>query len=207
MSNQRKKGTVTKAGKGKFSYYIVLDDNGFYFNTKFEPKCGEGDVVGIEYEPKGDSRGNVKKITVLQDNSGGYQKANSESSGGGRSSGSGGASSTGGSNRNAGAGNRNESIVFQHSQEMAIRAATIVLAQGAYAVSGKTDAKRLQVEALIDTLTVKFYRDALDPENSNLVKEYRKIESDSKGGDDSSNDEESWDDDEKGGDDDWDSWE
>jgi hypothetical protein len=65
----------------------------------------------------------------------------------------------------------------------------------------------LRGQALIDTLTVKFYRDALDPENSNLVKEYRKIESDSKGGDDSSNDEESWDDDEKGGDDDWDSWE
>ena len=86
------KGTVTRAGKGKFSYFVQLDGNDFYYNTKFEPPCGEGDVVGIEFEQKGPSRGNIKKIKVLTDNSGGYSSSNSErkqqSSGGGSSTGS-----------------------------------------------------------------------------------------------------------------------
>ena len=44
------KGTVARCGKGKYSYFIVLDEkDGFYFNTKYEPMCGVGDVVGIEY--------------------------------------------------------------------------------------------------------------------------------------------------------------
>jgi hypothetical protein len=199
MSLSKVKGTVTKAGKGQYSYYLQLDGNDFYYNTKFEPKAGEGDVVGIEFEKKGPSRGQINKCKVLEDNSGGYQASNSEKTGGGKSFGTRN-SSTG---KAASGNSRNESIVLQHSQEMACRAAEIILAQEAYAVKGKPDAKFLQVEALIDQLTVKFYKDAIDPLNSALLKEAEEIEDDAEGGGD-----DSWDDDdsESNDGDGWDDW-
>jgi hypothetical protein len=197
----RVKGTVTRAGKGKFSYFVQLDGDDFYYNTKFEPKCGEGDVVGIDFEKKGPSRGQINQCKVLEDNSGGYQASNSEKKGGGKSFSSGSSAS----GKTSGGNNRNESIVFQHSQEMAIRSAEIILAQEAYAVKGKADAKYLQVEALIDQLTVKFYEDALDPEKSNLLKEYRKIKSDA-GGDGEEGGDWDGDEEEKSEGDGWDDW-
>ena len=51
----RKKGTVEKVGKSKFSFYIRLDNDTRYFNTKFEPKCGVGDTVGLEFVEKGET--------------------------------------------------------------------------------------------------------------------------------------------------------
>lgn len=199
------KGTVSKAGKGKFSYFVLLDGNDFYYNTKFEPKCGEGDVVGIEFTPKGESRGQISKCVVLEDNSGGYAKANSETSGGAGSSGSGSRSSNSGSGSNRGSGgDRNASIVCQHSQEMAIRTSEIILANEAFAVKGKADARFTQIVALIDTLTVKFYNDALDPEAAEFIKIAREIEKDSKSSDDGGD----WDGDEeeKSEGDNWDEW-
>ncbi len=188
---------------------MQLDDSDVYYNTKFQPPCGEGDVVGIEYIPKGDTRANVRKIVVLQDNSGGYEASNSEKSRGKGFSGGGGSYSSGNAGGASSGGNRNESIVLQHSQEMAIRAAALILSETAWSVKGKADDKYLQVEALIDQLTVKFYKDALNPADSELLKEAKKIEDDAKGG---AREDESWDEDSSGessnddddwGDDDW----
>ena len=127
------KGTVTGVGKSQYSYFVRLDGNPFYYNTKYEPKCGEGDVVGIEFEQKGDARGNIKKLTVLEKNSDGYKG----DAGGGKSAGSARSAPAG--------GDRQDSIVWQHSQEMALRLSTLILANGGYAVKRKTDEKRLQV--------------------------------------------------------------
>ena len=101
------KGTVKLVGKGKFSSFVMLEDrDGFYFNTKFDPKCGIGDVVGIEFEQKGDTRGNIKRLVVITDN--GAPKGVQES-----------AAPSGGGGAGRGADQR-PSIVWQHSQEMAI---------------------------------------------------------------------------------------
>ena len=149
------KGTVTRAGKGKFSYFLQLDGNDFYYNTKFEPKCGEGDVVGIEFTPKGDSRGQISKVVVLEDNSGGYDKANSEKSADDSGSGSGG--------KYSGGGDRNQSIVYQSSRKDALVFVGILLGAEAFACKGKPDARRVQLDELLDELTLKFYGAAIDP--------------------------------------------
>lgn len=171
----RKKGTVTKAAKSRFGYFLQLDGDQFYYNTKFEPKCGEGDVVGLEFTPKGDNRGQITKVKIFENNSGGYAKSNSESS----SSGGGGRSYGGGSSNS---GNRDDSIVWQHSQEMALSAASLLLAQDAYAVKGKPDEKRTQIEGLIDVLTYKFFADAKDPLKCDAYRTAKELEADEDGG-------------------------
>ena len=148
--SDRVKGTVTKVGKGKFSYFIVLDDNGFYWNTKFEPKCGEGDVVGIEGTRKNEQRGQISKVKVLESNSSGYPgDAPAAPKSGGYASPAG--------------GNRQDSIMWQSSRKDALVLAEILLSNEAFAAKGKPDAKRLQIEALVDEVTVRFFKDASDP--------------------------------------------
>jgi len=187
------KGTVSRAGKSKFSYFIQLDGNDFYYNTKFEPKCGEGDVVGVEFKPQGDTRGQIKMIKVLEDNSGGYAKANSEKGDDwGGSSGGGSKKSSGG----GGGGDRQDSIVWQHSQEMAISLASQLLAAEAYAVKGKPDEKRVQIEGLVDELTARLFSDALDPRNSTAFKDNKVISEDS-GEEESGGDDDGWSDDDE----------
>lgn len=186
------KGTVSKASKGKFGYFLMLDGNDFYYNTKFEPKCGEGDVVGIEYDPKGPTRGNVKRVQILEDNTGGYANANSESGGGGGNFSSG--SRGGGSSSNAG-GDRQDSIITQHSQEMAISAAALIISNDAYAIKGKPDEKRVQIEGLIDELTAKFFLQAEKPRDT-VLKGAAEIEADAADTDDSDSDD-SWSDDDE----------
>lgn len=186
----RIKGTVTGEGKSQYSYFVQLDGNPFYYNTKYEPKSGIGDVVGIEFEPKGDTRGNIKKLQVLEKNSDGYK--------GGAGGGSGRAASSP-SAATAG-GDRQDSIVWQHSQEMAIRLAWFITDSGAYSVKGKTDEKRIQIEGLVDELTARLFNDAMDPRKSAAFTTAAEITADS--GDE-------WDEGEdKSGksDDEWDNW-
>ena len=179
----RKKGTVTRAGKSKFSYFLQLDGDDFYFNTKFEPKCGEGDVVGIEYNKQNDQRGQVSKITVIDDNSGGYQKSNSE-----RGSGGGGKSSGGGND------NRQDSICWQSSRKDAL-VLTGILTSNDLVKIPKGDKGRVVIEALIDEITVGYFKDALDPRSSKALKDMQEIEDDSKEDkdDDDWDDDDSWD--------------
>ncbi len=146
------KGTVTRAGKGQYSYFLQLDGNDFYYNTKFKPKCGEGDGVGIEFTSKDDSRGQITNVKVFEENSGGYDKSNSEKSegGGGKSGGGGGT-------------DRNQSIVYQSSRKDALVFVGILLGAEAFAVKGKADARRVQLDELLDEYTRKFYAAAIDP--------------------------------------------
>ena len=72
--------------------------------------------------------------------------------------------------------------MWQHSQEMALRLSTLILANGGYAVKGKTDDKRLQVEGLVDELTARLFNDALDPRKSAAFTSAAEIDEDAEGG-------------------------
>lgn len=170
----RIKGTVTKAGKSQYSYYVMLDGADFYYNTKFKPKCGEGDVVGIEFTKKAANRGQISKLKVLENNSGGYDASNSERG----NSGSGGprpnyrASSAEG-------GDRQDSIIWQHSQEMALSAADLLIQAGGFVPKGKdAETKKLDVLTLVDELTVRYFEDASNPKQSKAYKETKGVEAD-----------------------------
>lgn len=152
------KGTVFRAGKSKFGFYIKLDGDDAFYNTKSEPTVGEGDVVGIEYEQKGKSR-NVKRVVVLE------KGAGTQGSSGG--SGGGGAA-------------RNESIVWQHSQEMAARVAGLLLSNGAVELPAKgADKRATAITGLVNELTYKFYVDAINPAESETFKAEAGVESES----------------------------
>ena len=182
------KGTVSNTGEGKFSKFIMLEErDGFYFNTKFEPKCGKGDVVGIEYEQKGDTRGNIKKVVVLEDN-GGLAAASSSDSWDDTPAPSKGAAPP--------VGDRRDSIVWQSSRKDALVLAGILLGAEAFKATGKADAKRTQIEALVDEITVGFFHAASDPRNCEAFKESAVIDEDAA---------EPEEDDAKDGD--WDEWE
>jgi hypothetical protein len=146
------KGTISKFGKGKFGFFLMLEEkDGFYFNTKYDSdQYGVGDTVGIEYLSKGETRGNVKKVKLLKDSGGtkGAQESAPRSGGGG-----GGGGYT----------DRSPSIVMQHSQEMAIAYVSLLIEQGAVSVAGKADAKRTQISAYVDEETDRFYAAAIDP--------------------------------------------
>lgn len=182
----RVKGTVTKAAKGKFSYFILLDGNDFYYNTKFEPKCGEGDVVGIEYTPKGDTRGNITKLKVLEDNSGGYSASNSERSGGGAAA-----------YARSGGGDRQDSIIWQSCQKVAAALVQAEVTAGSLASKGTADSKQKEIKGRYDELTVSLFEDACDPRNSSTFKEVKGIEEDASAPEPSNeSDSDEWDDDE-----------
>lgn len=155
--SERVKGTVTGVGKGKFSYFVILDESGFYWNTKFEPKCGKGDVVGIEGVRKDDKRGQIQKLKVLESNSNGYEASAPSKPSGGYSSGGGG-------------GDRQDSIVWQSSRKDALVLAGLLLSNEAYAIKGKPDAKQQQIEALVDEITVRYFESASDPKSSDAYK-------------------------------------
>lgn len=160
------KGTVSGCGKGKFSYFITLEEKeGFYFNTKYEPKCGKGDVVGIEYMQKAENRGNVQKVKVIESNSNGYEDTSqsySSNSGGGA----------------APSGGRQDSIVWQSSRKDALVFVGMLLANDGFALKGKTDAKRTQLEELVDEVTFTFFAAASDPKASNAYATNAEVEED-----------------------------
>jgi hypothetical protein len=186
----KKKGTVSKAGKSKFSYFVQLDGDDFYYNTKFKPKCGEGDVVGIEYARQNDQRGQIKNLKVLEDNSGGYDSSNSEKSYDTPST----SKRSGG-----GGGDRQNSIIWQSCQKVASVLLQAEVAAGAVASKGNPDSKAAEIKGRFDELTVSLFEDASDPKNSQTYKDVKGIESDASN-DDTESDDDEWDD----GDDDWD---
>jgi len=180
------KGTVSNTGEGKFSKFIMLEEReGFYFNTKFEPKCGKGDVVGIEYEQKGDTRGNIKKIVVLEDNGGAAAKDTWDDA------------PAGDTKYNPGSakvvtGNRQDSIVWQSSRKDALVLAGILLGAEAFKPKGAVDAKRVQIEALVDEITTNYFADASDPRNSAAFKDAEGINEDASEPEDESDSDDPW---------------
>lgn len=198
--SKKVKGTVSGCGKGKFSYFVTLQEkDGFYYNTKFEPKCGKGDVVGIEYEQKAENRGNVKKITVLESNSNGYEDTSKKDGGG----------FGGGKNSGGGGGDRQNSIIWQHSQEMAISATHMLVTSDGIKLppASKPDARRTVIEALLDELTVKFFKDASDPLASKAYSDGAGIEEDAGDGEKEPDGDDAWDEGgEKKEDSGWDDW-
>ncbi len=143
----RAKGKVARIGDGKFSKYIMLDNkDGFYFNTKYNPKCGVDDVVGITYTPKGETRGNITKVEILEDAGGpkGVQENARVYSGGG------------------GGGDRNASIIMQHSQEMALRYVTLLLSAEAIKLPKASDREEF-VSTLVDEAIARFNERATNP--------------------------------------------
>ncbi len=173
----RAKGKVARIGDGKYSKYIMLENkDGFYFNTKYDPKCGVGDVVGITYTPKGETRGNITKVEILEDAGGpkGVQENARVSAG-------------------PGSVDRNASIIMQHSQEMALRYVTILLSAEAIKLPKASDREEF-VSTLVDEAIVRFNEQATNPGKPTEVE----VEAEEKPAD------ESWDETpEKATDDDW----
>lgn len=155
------KGIVSGTGKGKYSYFIRLDGDPVYYNTKYEPKCSEGDTVGLEFVSKGDTRANIQKVVILEKGSGG-------GGGGFKSPAPGG----------GGGGDRQDSIVCQHSQEMAVRYLDILVSNGGVKISGQPDAKKTQLDELLGELTVHFFNEAMDFRNSAAFKTGKELEED-----------------------------
>ena len=146
------KGTVFRAGQSKFGFYVKLDGDEAFYNSKYEPKCGEGDVVGIEFVAKGKSK-NITKLVVLEKGSG----ASKASSGGG--------------SRATGGGDRQDSIVWQHSQEIAARLTSILVANGAVELPAKgADKRSTAIVGTFDALTYVLFTAAIDPRESAVYK-------------------------------------
>jgi hypothetical protein len=142
--------------KGTYGWHIMLEEkDGFYLNTKFEPKCGRGDVVGVEYEQKKENAGNIKRLVVLEDNGG--QAAASSS-----------ASEWNDAPKSAGkappAGNRQDSIVWQSSRKDALVLASLLVETKTFKVPAG-DKGRVAIEGLIDEVTYTFFNAANDPRN------------------------------------------
>jgi hypothetical protein len=165
------KGTVKLVGDGKFSKFVMLENrDGYYFNTKFDPKCGVGDVVGIEFESKGETRGNIKKLVLLEDNGAPKGVQEKKSSGGGGGGG-------------GGRGDQGPSIVMQHSQEMGLRYVSILLQ--AEAIKLPAAAKREAfLSTLVDESTQRFYVEAFAPAAPAKPESAEKSEKPKSGGDD-----------------------
>ena len=145
------RGTVKKISKAKFGFCFLLDNNDLFFDTKYEPKFSEGDEVGVTYTAKKNGTGaQVTKVDLL---SKGAPQAKA-AAGGGESS-----------------GRRNESIVWQHSQEMAIQ--TVAIIAGLQKVKSQE-----AVDALISDYTVRYYRDAVDPSKSGAFKAAADVDAD-----------------------------
>ena len=183
------KGIVTRIGDGKFSKYIMIDTkDGFYFNTKYNPKCGVGDTVGIEFESKGDTRGNVKKVVILNDAGG--PKGVQESSGGG----------SGGAGGQAG-GARQDSIVFQSSRKDALVFVGLLVSTESIKLPKAADREEF-LGNLVDSVTAHYFAAASDPKKSGVLAASEEIPEDNAkdnfDGEDKKEDE--W-----GGDDEWNS--
>lgn len=144
------KGTVFRAGQSKFGFYVKLDGDEAFYNSKYEPKCSEGDVVGIEFVAKGKSK-NITKLVVLEKGSG----ASKASSGG----------------KSTGGGDRQDSIVWQHSQEIAARLTSILVANGAVELPAKgADKRSTAIVGTFDALTYVLFTAAIDPRESAVYK-------------------------------------
>jgi len=177
----KRKGTVSRIGKSQYSHYIQLDGDGFYFNTKYNPKCGVGDVVGIEFDKKGDTRGQIKNVTILEDKGG--PKGLQESSGGGGRSGGGYKAEPG----------RQDSIVYQSSRKDALVAVGLLVSAEAIKLPAKPDAKRVIIEELIDELTAKYFAAASDPKKA--LKGAQDVDDDADGGKSGNDSDDEWGDD------------
>src|SRR5690606_50439 len=151
----RVRGVVFRAGQSKFGYYVKLDGNDQFFNTKYPPKCEEGDEVGIEYTQKGKSA-NITKLVVLS-------KAGPKNQGG---------------NGSPTPADRNDSIVWQSSRKDAIEMAGLLLAHGAVKMPKGEDARAVIIAGLVDKLTYHFFNDAVDPRNSATFKNEAGVQED-----------------------------
>lgn len=149
------RGVVFRAGKSKFGYYVKLDGNETFFNTKYEPKCEQGDEVGIEYVQKGRSC-NISKLVVLS-------KAGRREQGG---------------NGNPAPADRNDSIVWQSSRKDAIAAADLLLRNGAVKLPKTEDGRAAIIAGLVDKLTYVYFNDAVDPRNSSTFKNEAGVQED-----------------------------
>jgi hypothetical protein len=164
---------TTKEGVGKrgpwtlYSFVVEQDDGDISPWISFgfaAPPFVEGDYIAFETDEK-DGRHNYKKGSGSKPaNPPQRAKArgsNTPASGGNQKS----TGATSAAAPAAAGADRQTSIVMQHSQEMAILAAGVLLTHNALPMSGAAskagEAKRFsEISAMIDKLTIKFYNDA-----------------------------------------------
>lgn len=164
----KRKGTVTKIGKSQYSYYIQLDGDSHYFNTKYNPKCGVGDVVGITFDPKGEQRSQIKDVKILEDKGGPKGMQDGGGSGGG---------SGGGGGYKAEPG-RQDSIVYQSSRKDALVLTDILVSNDAIKLPKDADKRRTIIEALVDETTVAYFAAASNPKAAMKAEEEVKADAD-----------------------------
>jgi hypothetical protein len=164
----KRKGTVTKIGKSQYSFYIQLDGDSHYFNTKFDPKCGVGDVVGITFDKKGEQRSQIKDVKILEDKGGPKGMQGGGGSGGGK----------GGGGYTAEPG-RQDSIVYQSSRKDALVLVDILVSNGAIKLpKTNVDGRRTVIEALVDETTVAYFAAASNPKAAMKAEEEVKADAD-----------------------------
>lgn len=159
---ERVRGVVFRAGKSKFGFYIKLDGDDTFYNTKYEPKVGEGDEIGIEFDRKGRSC-NIKNVKV-------FSKADRAPRGNGSGNGSGGYQPAG--------GDRQDSIVWQSSRKDAIEMAALLLTNGAVTMPKTANDRAVIVDGLVNKLTYRYFLDASNPRGSDTFKEEAGVEAD-----------------------------
>ena len=140
------KGTVTYMGEekkyGNYGFKVSGYEEWFRSPKRYEDILEKGSKVTLK---------------VKMDKRGAYELTAAPVSGG---SGSGGGSSSKAASREAPSNDpRGNAIQWQHSQDMGIAAATLLLAQQAFKLgaANKPSERQKQILALIDELTVKFY--------------------------------------------------
>jgi hypothetical protein len=153
--NQRTKGTVAKVIKGQYGYGVILQNqDGYYYNTKYDPKCETGDVVGIEHVNTKPNASQIKSIQTL------------EKGPGAPAAGGGGAQS----------GGRQDSIIWQSCQKVASW-----LVQAKVAAGALEDPSSAGIDREFDKQTYRLYKDASDPTNSSTYRNMAELANDLNG--------------------------
>ncbi|KKL10320.1 hypothetical protein LCGC14_2556990, partial [marine sediment metagenome] len=83
---------------------------------------------------------------------------------------------------------RQDSIIFQSSRKDALVFVDLLIRNEAFALKGKAGAKAVQISELITEVTAKFFADAANPRDSDVLK----------GAEDNAKEEDEWEDDAKG---------
>jgi hypothetical protein len=161
-----KEGTGSRGKWTLYSFVVEQDDGDISPWISFgfaAPPFAEGDYIAFETDEK-DGRHNYKKGSGSKP-ANPPERAKARTSNTGAGSGNQKAAGATAAVQGTNGADRQTSIVMQHSQEMAILAAGVLLTHNALPMSGAAskagEAKRFsEITAMIDKLTVKFYNDA-----------------------------------------------
>lgn len=146
---KRIKGVVARIVKNRYGFGVILaNHDGFYFNTKYQPKFNEGDEVGLEFAQKSSTSAQILKAQVF--NAGVGAPAPQRSARPGQSA-------------YVGGDSRQDSIIWQSCQKVAAALVGEVL--------NIEDIEK--VLPTFDALTARLFEDANNPRESAAYKAFK----------------------------------